>query len=620
MMKRYIGLDQQASTMPWRRYIPYNEQIVVDGTARTWPNKTLVVSPRWCSVDLRDGNQALIEPMDNEKKLKFWKLLIALGIKEIEVGFPSASETDFNFIRMLIEQDLIPDDVTIGVLTQAREELIKRTYESLVGTKRAYVHLYNSTSKLQRKVVFKMNQDEVLQLAENGAKLCRKYENLLSGTDLYYEYTPESFTGTEPEFAARCSNAVAEIFVAGNPKKVMINLPSTVEMTTPNVYADAVEWMCKHIGKPTDFAPDDGKVADRAKCSFTRDDIVISLHPHNDQGMGIAAAHLGLLAGADRVEGCLFGNGERTGNVDLIAIALNLFSAGVDPELEIKNIREIKRVVEYCNGLTVPERHPYAGDLVFTAFSGSHQDAIKKGIEALEKQATEKGVEVETLTWAVPYLPIDPRDIGASYESIIRVNSQSGKGGVAYILKNRHNLNLPRRLQIEFSKIVQKYTDSSGHEASDALIYKLFCDEYLPVNELEDKGDLNSWGKIKMLSILTTTKDGDEDSVLKVHAIIDGEEHELVGIGNGPIDAFISIIPDHIQGCPQVQVLDYSQHAMATGQNASAATYVECRIGDESFWGVGIDPSTTKAALKAVVSAVNRAVRKIDGQVWGELS
>ncbi|MDR2082417.1 MAG: 2-isopropylmalate synthase [Candidatus Ancillula trichonymphae] len=605
--------------MPWERYVPYSEQIVVDGSARTWPDKTLVVPPRWCSVDLRDGNQALIEPMDNKRKLKFWNLLLQLGFKEVEVGFPAASETDFNFIRMLIERDLIPEDVTIGVLTQAREELIKRTYESLVDARRAYVHLYNSTSKLQRKVVFKMSEGEILQLAENGAKLCRKYEKLLSGTDLYYEYTPESFTGTELEFAARCSNAVAEIFEAGGAKKVMINLPSTVEMTTPNVYADTIEWMCKHIGRPTDSAPDDEKVADRDKCSFTRDDIVVSLHPHNDQGMGIAAAHLGLLAGADRVEGCLFGNGERTGNVDLVAMALNLFSVGVDPELEIKNIREIRRTVEYCNGLGVHERHPYAGDLVFTAFSGSHQDAIKKGIEALEKQAAEENAEVETLTWAVPYLPIDPRDIGASYESIIRVNSQSGKGGVAYILRNRHNLNLPRRLQIEFSKIVQKYTETSGQEASDTMIYKLFCDEYLPVEELDDKAGLSSWGRIKMLSIEHTTKTDCADSVLKVRAIIDKKEHELVGIGNGPIDAFISIVSDYMPSSQQVQILDYSQHAMTSGQNASAATYVECRIGDETFWGVGVDSSTTKAALKAVASAVNRATRKIDSKAQGEL-
>jgi 2-isopropylmalate synthase len=557
--------------------------------------------------------------MNNEKKLKFWNLLLQLGFKEIEVGFPAASETDFSFIRMLIEQDLIPDDVTIGVLTQAREELIKRTYESLVGAKSAYVHLYNSTSKLQRKVVFCMNQDEVLDLAVNGAKLCRKYEELLSGTELYYEYTPESFTGTEPEFAARCANAVAEIFRSGVEKKVMINLPSTVEMTTPNVYADAVEWMCKHLGKPTDSAPDDGKVADRDKCSFTRDDIIVSLHPHNDQGMGIAAAHLGLLAGADRVEGCLFGNGERTGNVDLITIALNLFSVGVDPELEIRNIKEIRRVVEYCNSLTVPERHPYAGDLVFTAFSGSHQDAIKKGIEALEKEATAKGVEVNRLPWAVPYLPIDPRDIGASYESIIRVNSQSGKGGVAYILKNRHNLNLPRRLQIEFSKIVQKWTDNSGLEASDAMIYKLFCDEYLPVEELEDSSGLSAWGKVKVLSIVHTNNGESGDSVLKVRAIIDNQEQELVGVGNGPIDAFISIISSRVEGSAQLQVLDYSQHALTTGQNASAAAYVECKIDDDVFWGVGIDSSTTMASLKAVVSAVNRATSKQDTRTLGGL-
>lgn len=609
MSARFIGSPQNSSTMPFRKYVPFHEQIRVDGSKRTWPDVVISKAPRWCSVDLRDGNQALIEPMNNERKLAMWNLLLRLGFKEIEVGFPSASQTDFDFIRLLIEQDLIPADVTIGVLTQAREHLIRRTYEALKGAKSAYVHLYNSTSVLQRDVVFEMSQEQITQLAASGAQLCKSLEHLLEGTQLYYEYSPESFTGTEPEFAAQISNTVAQIFEASPEHPVIINLPSTVEMTTPNVYADSIEWMCKHLGAPTEAAPDDGAVPGRSDLSFTRESIVVSLHPHNDQGMGIAAAHLGIQAGADRVEGCVFGNGERTGNVDTIALALNLFTNGVDPELEIHDIKEIRRTYEHCNQLAISERYPYAGDLVFTAFSGSHQDAIKKGLQRLEERKQRGEPEV----WAVPYLPIDPRDIGASYESVIRVNSQSGKGGVAYILKSKHNLDLPKRLQIEFSAIVQKFAEVSGSEVRDESIYRLFCDEYLPSEEFGG-ADLDAWGRIKVLGITNTSPGSDagsDESLLKVKVLDKGETADLTGIGNGPIDAFISAISPLIHDLGDVQILDYTQHAMTTGQDAQAAAYVECRVGSLDLWGAGIDSSTTRASLKAIVSAVNRAARRL---------
>ncbi|MDR0950594.1 MAG: 2-isopropylmalate synthase [Candidatus Ancillula sp.] len=629
-MAKFIGAPQNPSPMPWKKYVPYNKQIKVDGSGRTWPDKVLTHAPRWCSVDLRDGNQALIEPMDNERKLRFWKLLIKMGFKEIEVGFPSASETDYNFIRLLIEQDLIPEDVTIGVLTQAREHLIKKTYECLKGAKRAYVHLYNSTSTLQREVVFKMSKEEIIDLAVEGAELCRSLEFLIPETELYYEYTPESYTGTEPEFAAQISNAVAKVFEA-EKKPVIINLPSTVEMTTPNVYADSIEWMSHHLGKPDDENPDDGTVLGRAELPFSRNDIILSLHPHNDQGMGIAATELAMLAGADRVEGCLFGNGERTGNVDVVAVALNLFSGGIDPELDISNILEIRNIVEYCNQLKVGERHPYAGDLVFTAFSGSHQDAIKKGLEVRENKAKAAGIPIKDFTWAVPYIPIDPEDIGQSYESVIRVNSQSGKGGVAYILKSKHNLDLPKRLQSEFSSVVQKFADESGKELTDSTIYALFCDEYLPTAEASSSSNaslrpnsalaqidngLQEWGRIKILSISDSNNGDDSDTILKAKILdrgtsgLDNSEIELVGIGNGPLDAFISALSSGISGLGDIQILDYAQHALSSGQDASAAGYVECRVNGKDLWGVGIDSSTTKASLKAIVSAVNRSLRK----------
>jgi 2-isopropylmalate synthase len=608
MSARFNGSPQKSSTMPFGKYIPFNKQISVRNPGRTWPDAVLETAPRWCSVDLRDGNQALIDPMNLERKLKMWNCLVEMGFKEIEVGFPSASETDYNFIRVLIEQELIPDDVTIGVLTQAREHLIKKTYECLKGAKRVYVHMYNSTSVLQREVVFNMTQDEVVELAVEGAKLCKSFEPLLDGAEVYYEYSPESFTGTEPEFAARISNEVAAVFEPNPERKVIINLPSTVEMTTPNVYADSIEYLIRHLGAPTGAAPDDEEVPGREKLAFTRDDLIISLHPHNDQGMAIAAAELGLMAGADRVEGCLFGNGERTGNVDVVALALNIFTQGIDPELEIHDIKKIRRVVEYCNGLSVSERHPYAGDLVFTAFSGSHQDAIKKGFDAREAKANAAGVALQKFTWAVPYLPIDPADIGASYESVIRVNSQSGKGGIAYILKNRHSLDLPKRLQIEFSAVVQRYADDTSKEIAEDVIFQLFCDEYLPSEEV-DQADLEAWGRLKIVSIVDTSSGEDEDSILKARVKHNGELVDIIGAGNGPIDAFISGISSLVSDLGEVQVLDYAQHALATGQDAKAVAYVECRIGNLDLWGVGIDSSTTKASLKAIISAVNRAAK-----------
>ncbi|MBO1268400.1 2-isopropylmalate synthase [Arthrobacter cavernae] len=571
---------QKPSGMPIHRYIPFQDQISVELPDRTWPDKVITQAPRWCAVDLRDGNQALIDPMSPARKLKMFRLLVKMGFKEIEVGFPSASQTDFDFVRQLIEGGHIPDDVTIQVLTQAREHLIERTYESLVGAKQAIVHLYNSTSVLQRRVVFNQDEDGILDIALQGARLCKKYEETLSDTHITYEYSPESFTGTELEYAVRVCNAIADIFEASADKQVIINLPATVEMATPNVYADSIEWMHRNL--------------------HPREGIIISLHPHNDRGTGVAAAELGYLAGADRIEGCLFGNGERTGNVDLVTLALNMFVQGVDPMIDFSDIDEIRRTVEYCNQLPVPERAPYGGDLVFTAFSGSHQDAIKKGFEALEKDAAAAGKEVDDFTWQVPYLPIDPKDLGRSYEAVIRVNSQSGKGGVAYLLKNEHNLDLPRRAQIEFSGVIQRQTDAVGGEVSGAQLWQVFQDEYLPSDDAASQ-----WGRYSLGSVSTET---DETGSMTMNATlrIDGTEARRTGHGNGPIAALLDIL--HHDGV-DVRVLDYSEHALSEGGSASAAAYVECAVGERVLWGVGIDPSTTTSSLKALISAVNRAVR-----------
>ena len=561
--------------MPVNRYAPFTPIVLAD---RTWPGKKMTKSPQWCSVDLRDGNQALIDPMDVPRKLAMFNLLVKMGYKEIEVGFPSASQTDFDFVRKIIEDGLIPDDVIIQVLTQAREPLIRRTYESLVGAKQAVVHLYNSTSTLQRRVVFAMDKEGIKKIAVDGAKLCKELISTLPDTKISFEYSPESYTGTELEFALEVCNAVNDIWQPTPQWKTIINLPATVEMATPNVYADSIEWMHRNLKY--------------------RESIVLSLHPHNDRGTGVAAAELGYLAGADRIEGTLFGNGERTGNVCLVTLGLNLMSHGIDPKIDFSNIPEIRRTVEYCNQLRVPERHPYGGDLVFTAFSGSHQDAIKKGFEHLEKDAEAAKKKVDEFTWAVPYLPIDPKDIGRSYEAVIRVNSQSGKGGVAYIMKTEHQLDLPRRLQIEFSKVIQSRTDDQGGEVFPEEMWRVFVDEYLP-------SDNERWGRFRLQG-LTQSSSPDKGVELKVEMLDSEKAITLAGTGNGPISAFCHIMQSH---GVDVQVDDYYEHAMSSGGDANAAAYLECTVAGGTYWGVGIDPSTTTASLKAVISAVNRALR-----------
>ena len=567
--------QQQPSQMPVHRYSSF---IPVDLADRTWPNKKITVAPKWCSVDLRDGNQALIDPMDTPRKLAMFKLLVAMGYKEIEVGFPSASQTDFDFVRKIIDEDLIPDDVVIQVLTQAREPLIRRTYEAIKGSKQAIVHLYNSTSTLQRRVVFGLDKEGIKKIATDGAQLCLDLMKTVPETKVSFEYSPESYTGTELEFAVEVCNAVNAIWKPTPTWKTIMNLPATVEMATPNIYADSIEWMCRNL--------------------VNRESVIVSLHPHNDRGTGVAAAELGYLAGADRIEGTLFGNGERTGNVCLVTLGMNLVSHGVDPHIDFSDIDEVRRTVEYANQLKVPERHPYGGDLVFTAFSGSHQDAIKKGFEHLERDAKAAGVEVDQHTWAVPYLPIDPKDIGRSYEAVIRVNSQSGKGGVAYLMKTEHHLDLPRRLQIEFSKIVQGKTEAQGGEVSADELWAIFEDEYLPT-------DGAPWGRFRLKG-LSQTSVMNQDVQLTVIITDRGQEVELSGHGNGPIAAFCNILQNY---GVDVRVLDFHEHALSAGGDASAAAYLECAIGGDVYWGVGVDPNTTTASLKAVVSAINRAIR-----------
>ena len=606
---RFIGEPQKPSDMPYTKYVAYDKQVPFDYPERTWPGKRLQRAPRWCSVDLRDGNQALVNPMDSERKLRFWNLLVSMGFKEIEVGFPSASETDFDFIRMLIERELIPDDVTIVVLTQCREHLIRRTYEALKGAKRAIVHSYNSVSVLQREVVFRKNKEEIKKLATDAAELCKDLENEAKGIDLYYEYSPESFTGTEPEYAVEVCNAVIGVIKPTPEHPMIINLPATVEMTTPNVFADEVEYVSTHL--------DD------------RDAVVLSLHPHNDEGMGVAATELAVLAGADRVEGCLLGNGERTGNVDLVTLGLNMLTQGIDPQIDYSNVPEIRKTVEYCNQIKISERHPYAGNFVFTAFSGSHQDAIKKGLEAREVAADRVGADLDKFVWLVPYLPIDPKDIGRTYEAIIRVNSQSGKGGMAYLLKTNHNLDLPKRLQVEFDKIVQNFADTTKKEVKDEDIWRLFKDEYLPVEQsgmtaagvvVGDTHDatLAPWGRLKLLKVAVSSGEDGSDTVLKARVLDRGvnvgvdepHEREISGIGNGPIAAFLNAVSN--LGI-EASVMDYVEHTMSVGTDAMAASYVECQVGEDAetqiIWGVGIDSSITTSALKAIISAINRSQR-----------
>jgi 2-isopropylmalate synthase len=566
---------QRPSAMPFQRYESFQKQFAVDLPDRQWPSRVTGTAPRWCAVDLRDGNQALIDPMSPERKRRMFLLLVKMGYKEIEVGFPAASQTDFDFVRQLIEQDLIPDDVTIQVLVQCREHLIDRTFESIRGAKRAIVHFYNSTSTLQRRVVFGLDRDGITDIATTGARLCQKYAEIHTpDTEIFYEYSPESYTGTELEYALEICSAVIDVIDPTPDRPLIINLPATVEMATPNVYADSIEWMHRNLPR--------------------RESVILSLHPHNDRGTAVAAAELGLLAGADRIEGCLFGNGERTGNVDLVTLGLNLFSQGIDPQVDFSNIDEIKRTVEYCNQLPVHERHPYAGDLVYTAFSGSHQDAIKKGFVALQADADAAGIAIDDFTWGVPYLPIDPKDVGRTYEAVIRVNSQSGKGGVAYIMKEEHKLDLPRRLQIEFSGVVQQHTDSDGGEVSPQQMWDYFATEYLVEHQAITAFKLESYS--------TATVDGKVE--IDAQVFHRGVRRPLVGVGNGPIDAFVqAIAPLGITA----RVLDYNEHALTSGGDAQAAAYVEVEVGDTVVWGVGIDANIVSASIKAVTSAINRA-------------
>lgn len=571
---------QTASAMPVHRYRPYHEQLGIDLPDRTWPAKRIEKAPRWCAVDLRDGNQALIDPMSPERKRIMFDLLVKMGYKEIEVGFPSASQTDFDFVRSLIDGNLIPDDVTIQVLTQARDHLIERTYEAIAGAKQAIVHFYNSTSILQREVVFREDKQGIIDIALHGARYCREMESRIPQTHVFYEYSPESYTGTELEFAVDVCNQVLDVLEPTPERKVIINLPATVEMATPNVYADSIEWMNRNLKH--------------------RENVILSLHPHNDRGTAVAAAELGYMAGADRIEGCLFGNGERTGNVDLVALGINLFTQGIDPQIDFSNLDEIRRTAEYCNQIKVHERSPWAGDLVYTAFSGSHQDAIKKGFEAMAAQAEAEGTHVDNLVWAVPYLPVDPKDLGRSYEAVIRVNSQSGKGGVAYLLKQDHKLDLPRRLQIEFSGVIQRKTDVEGGEVSSEEIWEIFQDEYLPSADLSNK-----WGRFE---ITGTRAESDFNGTLKLDVDLrDGDSvSRLHSVGNGPIDAFLKLMGG--KGI-EVELFDYVEHTLSAGGDAQAAAYVELSVNGQRLWGVGIDSDISTASLKAVVSGINRAVR-----------
>ncbi|MEL4358060.1 MULTISPECIES: 2-isopropylmalate synthase [unclassified Luteococcus] len=563
---------QQPSPMPFGRYTAFEP---VDVPDRTWPTQKITQAPRWLSTDLRDGNQALIDPMTPARKRKMFDLLVKMGYKEIEVGFPSASQTDFDFVRSLITDDAIPDDVQISVLTQAREDLIERTAQSLVGAKRANIHMYNATAELFRRVVFKVSEAECIALATRGTEMVLKHaEANLGDVEFGYQYSPEIFTQTPTDFAVEVCNAVADVWQPSEGREIIFNLPATVEMSTPNTYADQIEYFGRNIRN--------------------REHVAISLHPHNDRGTAVAATELGMMAGADRVEGCLFGHGERTGNVDLVTLGLNLFSQGIDPQIDFGNIDEIRRTVEYCTGLPVHPRHPYAGDLVYTAFSGSHQDAIKKGLEYLEKAAQELGKNIHEIAWEAPYLPIDPHDVGRSYEAVIRVNSQSGKGGMAYLMKTDHKLDLPRRLQMEFSRVVQQHTDTEGGEVNSAQLWEIFSAEYL----LRDQ-------PLKLGETSTASQAG-------VHTITaqvtwQGKEQTITGEGNGPVSAFVDALGN--LGI-DLRVLDYTEHALTAGGDAQAAAYVECEVGSEDdahiVWGVGIDPDIMTASLQGVVSAVNR--------------
>ena len=561
--------------MPFSRYRAFPP---IDLPDRTWPSSRITQAPRWLSTDLRDGNQALIDPMTPARKHRMFDLLVSMGYKEIEIGFPSASQTDFDFVRQLVTQDRIPDDVTVSVLTQAREDLIERTAESLVGAKTATIHMYNATAPLFRRVVFHVDRAECIAMATRGTELVMKYaEQHLGDVEFGYQYSPEIFTGTELDFSVEVCNAVMDVWQPDAGREIILNLPATVEMSTPNVYADQIEWFSRHV--------------------HNREHVAISLHPHNDRGTATAATELALMAGADRVEGCLFGHGERTGNVDLVTLGMNLFSQGIDPKINFSAIDEIRRTVEYCTNLPVHPRHPYAGDLVYTAFSGSHQDAIKKGLEDLEKRAAEQGISVREIAWEAPYLPIDPYDVGRTYEAVIRVNSQSGKGGVAYIMKSEHNLDLPRRLQIEFSKVVQAHTDTDGGEVSPARLWEIFQFAYL-----------ESRGPLQLVNVDSSTTSAGRDTLV-VSVVDAGVPQTIRGEGNGPVSAYVDAVSTRGY---KVRVLDYTEHALSAGGDALAAAYVECEIGEGEdsvvVWGVGMDANIVTASLKAVTSAIDRAV------------
>jgi len=569
-----------ASPMHMGRYKPSIGQELPD---RTWPQKRLTTAPRWLSTDLRDGNQALIDPMTPSKKRKLFDLLVSMGYREIEIGFPSASQTDFDFVRSLIEDEsAIPDGVTISVLTQARADLIDRTAQSLVGAKRASIHLYNAVAELFRRVVFRLDEKQTIELAQQGTRwVIDAAEKYLSDVEFGYEYSPEIFSQTPTDYVVEVCEAVMDVWQPDADREIILNLPATVEVCTPNVFADQVEYFCRHISR--------------------REFACVSVHTHNDQGTAVAAAELGVLAGAQRVEGCLFGQGERTGNADLVTLGMNLYSQGIDPAIDFSNLDEIRRTVEYCTGMAVPPRTPYAGDLVFTAFSGSHQDAIKKGLEALQQRADEQGVDVHEIVWQAPYLAVDPFDIGRTYEAVIRVNSQSGKGGMAYLMKSDHNLDLPRRLQIEFSRVVQSHSDAEGGgEVSSATLWQLFHDEYLDRTE-----------PLALLSQSTSTAGG--QSTIAARLRVGGKEKDAAGEGNGPVSAFVDALAS--LGI-HVRVLDYAEHAMTSGGDANAVAYVEAEVGETApsggagqvLWGVGIDADITNASLKAVLSAVNRAL------------
>ena len=593
-MRNARPAPQQPSGMPFAKYRPFLDVVSIDLPDRTWPDKRITAAPRWLSTDLRDGNQSLIEPMGPQAKRAIFDLLVSMGFKEIEIGFPAASQTDFDFVRSLVDDGAIPEDVTISVLTQSRGELIDRTLDACIGIPRATVHLYNALSPLFRNVVFRMDRDQIRELAVDGTRqIMARAEKVLDEDTIFgYEYSPEIFVDTELDYSLEVCQAVMDVWEPEEDREIILNLPATVERATPNVYADQIEWMSRHLPR--------------------RESVCLSLHNHNDRGSGVAAAELGLMAGADRVEGCLFGHGERTGNVDLVTLALNLFSQGVDPMLDLSDIDEVRRTVERATGMDVPPRTPYAGELVYTSFSGSHQDAIKKGFAARNSQVSAKKAEGLTdaeaeiaVPWAMPYLPIDPHDVGRSYEAVVRVNSQSGKGGVAYLLGTTRKLELPRRLQIEFSRIVQRHTDTYGGEVDGDRLWSIFADEYLPAAAAPEV-ELSRWGRFELRGATLTSTGDDEDSTLTVTLVDGGEEKHLTAAGNGPLDAFVTAL----EGTGlSVRILDYVEHALSEGRDAKAASYVECEVDGQVLWGVGIDPSITTSSFKAVISAINRAMR-----------